>query len=260
MIARGRNQPIEPEEFTDFQDEWDATPLYPEEYASNLSDDDSQEYISEEYIIDAYPTDDFLESDFLFYPLPKVLFACTIVACLILAGLLSLVTFHMSPATSQVNPELIPTSAQAELGSQPQAAATPPPDAAGAACTVHARYPASIRRWCGLITQYASQQGLPPDLVAALIWQEFGGNPVAYSSSGAVGLMQIMPSDGLAASFQCAAGPCFSNRPKIDALEKPRIQRFIWHTHACWSAEEDREPARSVEILWTDGCGLLLRR
>ena len=70
-------------------------------------------------------------------------------------------------------------------------------------------YPENVLRWCELITQYGNEHGIDPDLLAALILQESGGNPTAYSHSGAVGLMQVMPNDGLAASFMCQNGPCF---------------------------------------------------
>jgi soluble lytic murein transglycosylase-like protein len=88
-------------------------------------------------------------------------------------------------------------------------------------CRVSSNYPESIRQWCGLITAKADETGLAPDLIAALIWQESGGDPQAYSKSGAVGLMQVMPRDGLAASFTCANGPCFASRPTIDELKDP---------------------------------------
>jgi soluble lytic murein transglycosylase-like protein len=70
---------------------------------------------------------------------------------------------------------------------------------------------------------YADKRGLAPDLIAALILQESGGNSTAYSHSGAVGLMQVMPRDGLAASFMCKAGPCFTNRPSIEDLQDPEF-------------------------------------
>jgi soluble lytic murein transglycosylase-like protein len=90
-------------------------------------------------------------------------------------------------------------------------------------CQVSLAYPEDIRQWCVLITGYAGQHNLAPDLVAALIWQESGGNPTAYSKSGAVGLMQVMPRDGLAANFMCKNGPCFSKRPTIYELEDPEF-------------------------------------
>ena len=51
--------------------------------------------------------------------------------------------------------------------------------------------------------------------------QESGGQAEAYSHSGAVGLLQVMPRDGIAANFTCVAGPCFASRPTIDELQDP---------------------------------------
>ncbi|MBN2550646.1 MAG: transglycosylase SLT domain-containing protein [Anaerolineales bacterium] len=88
-------------------------------------------------------------------------------------------------------------------------------------CAVSNKFPSSVRQWCGLITRYAEKRGLSPDLVAAIIWIESGGDSQAYSHSGAVGLMQVMPSDGIASSFMCVNGPCFSNRPTTAQLNDP---------------------------------------
>lgn len=88
-------------------------------------------------------------------------------------------------------------------------------------CTLNAAFAGSVLQWCHLIQNYASANGLEPALVAALITQESGGDPNAYSTSGAVGLMQVMPRDGLAASFMCAAGPCFTDRPSSQQLYDP---------------------------------------
>ncbi len=70
---------------------------------------------------------------------------------------------------------------------------------------------------------YSGKNGLAPGLVAAVILQESGGNRQAYSIDGAVGLMQVMPSDGLAASFQCPSGPCFARRPTTAQLLDPEF-------------------------------------
>jgi hypothetical protein len=90
-------------------------------------------------------------------------------------------------------------------------------------CGVSDRFPDEVLQWCGLITKYAHQTDLHPDLVAALIWQESGGNPKAYSRSGAVGLMQVMPRDGIAADYVCKGNSCFSDRPEIRELEDPEF-------------------------------------
>ncbi|WP_299024816.1 transglycosylase SLT domain-containing protein [uncultured Thermanaerothrix sp.] len=90
-------------------------------------------------------------------------------------------------------------------------------------CSISLRFPDKVRRWCSLIERYAAENGLDPNLIAAVILQESGGNPEAYSKSGAVGLMQVMPRDGLAASFMCKNGPCFASRPSMEELFDPEF-------------------------------------
>ena len=104
-----------------------------------------------------------------------------------------------------------------------QAVPNPPPVLQGNSCEISTLFPDTITQWCSLITHYARSANLDPDLIAALIWQESGGNPSAYSHSGAVGLMQIMPRDGIAASFQCPNGPCFKDRPFTQELQNPEF-------------------------------------
>ncbi len=90
-------------------------------------------------------------------------------------------------------------------------------------CSMAASYPAAVRQWCSLIDKYAQAQNLDPNLIAAVILEESGGSAQAYSSSGAVGLMQIMPRDGLAAGFSCGSSPCFSSRPSMNELYDPEF-------------------------------------
>lgn len=123
-------------------------------------------------------------------------------------------------STSQVQPAptAVPEEPATEEPAKEEAAKT---GAKSGTCKVSGSFPDKIRQWCDDITRYSKKVGLDPDLVAALIWQESGGNPVAYSKSGAVGLMQVMPQDGIAASFMCVNGPCFTNRPTIAELQDP---------------------------------------
>jgi soluble lytic murein transglycosylase-like protein len=90
-------------------------------------------------------------------------------------------------------------------------------------CSLPASYHPAILQWCPGIEANARKTGLPADLIAAVVLQESSGNPLAYSSSGAVGLMQVMPRDGLAAEFVCINGPCFASRPTIVELEDPEF-------------------------------------
>lgn len=88
-------------------------------------------------------------------------------------------------------------------------------------CALPASYPSKILRWCQMIEDSAQDTGLPASLIAAVMLQESGGDPLAYSSSGAVGLMQVMPRDGIASEFMCVNGPCFTSRPTIEELQDP---------------------------------------
>ncbi|MCE1251914.1 MAG: transglycosylase SLT domain-containing protein [Anaerolineae bacterium] len=105
----------------------------------------------------------------------------------------------------------------------PNVAAAPVSEAAAADCSLGSAYADSVRRWCGPIQNYATEHQIDPNLIAAVMQQESGGDPNAYSSSGAVGLLQVMPSDGIAASFYCAAGPCFASRPTTQELLNPEF-------------------------------------
>lgn len=88
-------------------------------------------------------------------------------------------------------------------------------------CTISSTYPESVRQWCALIERYARENSVDPNLISAVMLQESAGKPDAYSKSGAVGLMQVMPRDGKAANFQCKNGPCFSTRPSMEELFDP---------------------------------------
>ncbi|MAT43177.1 MAG: hypothetical protein CL609_12615 [Anaerolineaceae bacterium] len=89
------------------------------------------------------------------------------------------------------------------------------------ACTLPASFPQNILKWCQLINEVSAKYNLDPKLIASVMLQESGGNPDAYSHSGAVGLMQVMPRDGIASKFMCVNGPCFTNRPSMDELFIP---------------------------------------
>jgi len=84
-------------------------------------------------------------------------------------------------------------------------------------------FPPTVQTWRELIERNAEKYQLDPDLIASVIIQESGGDPSAYSSSGAVGLMQVMPRDGIAAGFICGDHPCFESRPEINELENPEF-------------------------------------
>lgn len=122
------------------------------------------------------------------------------------------------------NIKILPETEVAYAASSSTAVPTEVPDeqpAPAEKCGVNSSYPEGILQWCEIITGFATQAELSPNLIAAVILQESGGDAHAYSASGAVGLMQVMPRDGLAASFECINGPCFASRPTIEELQDP---------------------------------------
>jgi len=113
-----------------------------------------------------------------------------------------------------VNPTIV-VEAATEIASVEQVLSS------SADCALLDHYPAKTQPWCGLIEKSAAKYGVDALLVASVMLQESGGQPEVMSSSGAVGLMQVMPRDGIAAGFQCINGPCFASRPTIEELKDP---------------------------------------
>ena len=93
-----------------------------------------------------------------------------------------------------------------------QAAASLPPqqDEALPGGSISPYWRFEVQQWETKIVQYAETYRLDPDLGAALIWKESGGLSWAHSATGAVGLMQVMPSD-----------MGFVHRPTTEQLFRP---------------------------------------
>jgi len=161
---------------------------------------------------------------------PRMVVIGTLLGSVFLSLFLAGITAGISYA-SDAHESSISVSAGRSSNNQAEAPEQPESDGrssisemiSNTACIVSDQFPDDILQWCDLISQYSDQHRLDPDLIAALIWQESGGRHLAYSRSGAVGLMQVMPRDGLAATFMCQNGPCFSKRPTINELEDPEF-------------------------------------
>ncbi len=106
---------------------------------------------------------------------------------------------------------------------QPGTTDMPEPETAASdpGCEWGKAYPEQVTQWCALIERAAGESGLEPALLAALMLVESGGNPDAVSKDGAIGLLQVMPRDGIAEKFQCPNGPCFASRPSSAELADP---------------------------------------
>lgn len=157
----------------------------------------------------------------------------TLLSSLLLAILCTAITADLTigPTATVALAAGYPTATNPPTPAMPQPTATQPsalpattatqPTAQPAKCRVSDRFPAAVLQWRAQICQAAAQTGLEANLLAAVIMQESSGNPQAYSHAGAVGLMQVMPRDGLAARIQCPNGPCFASRPTIAELQDP---------------------------------------
>lgn len=136
--------------------------------------------------------------------LPTVLLIC--------AAALGLAFFLPPAASATASPPPAPQEAETLASTL---------EARPAGCPLSREFPPGILQWCELIAGSAQAASLEPDLVAALMLLESSGDADAYSANGAVGLLQVMPRDGLAAEFQCPNGPCFASRPTAAELADP---------------------------------------
>ncbi len=146
------------------------------------------------------------------------------IGCLIVIWVGTMASARM-PTKAQLAPTLTAAAESVSDADRTEQDAKPASQPTGnsTGCSLPASYPDKVSRWCEPIERYARETGLPANLIAAVMLQESGGNPDAYSHSGAVGLMQVMPRDGIAANFMCINGPCFASRPTIDELKEPEF-------------------------------------
>jgi soluble lytic murein transglycosylase-like protein len=96
----------------------------------------------------------------------------------------------VSAASAAVAPATRPVAESAV-----QAAAAPGAAASAAALAIP-WLPDTVRAWEPLFLEAASRHDVDPALLAIVTLVESGGNPRARSGSGAIGLMQVMPTTG----------------------------------------------------------------
>jgi len=100
-----------------------------------------------------------------------------------------------APTEEQTAPEELPPEQLAEVETAARAAVTLEARQAPAvrpSGRLGAAVPPAVRRWESLIVRSAERSHLDPNLIAALMMTESGGDPRAVSSRGAVGLLQVM--------------------------------------------------------------------
>jgi len=152
----------------------------------------------------------------------KFVFPAVILGCLIIIGVGAAAAAHIPSNTHGRSSLADAAESSSDQGrGDPNIAHASYQSGGSSECSLPKSYPVNIRRWCEPIERYAHETGLPANLIAAVMLQESGGNPEAFSHSGAVGLMQVMPRDGIASKFMCVNGPCFASRPTINELKDP---------------------------------------
>ena len=154
-----------------------------------------------------------------------MIFPAVFISCLIVIWVGTVAAAHMPANAQQMESQITTDEALSndDAASAEGASASAPSqdNQAPLTCAISMNYPEKIQQWCEIITAAAQNTGLPANLIAAVILQESGGKPAVLSHSGAVGLMQVMPRDGVATEFMCVNGPCFTNRPSIAELKDP---------------------------------------
>jgi beta-lactamase regulating signal transducer with metallopeptidase domain len=106
--------------------------------------------------------------------------------------------------------------------------------------------PERVRRWTPYFIEAARQHGVDPEVLAIVTLVESLGDPDAVSSSGALGLMQIMP--GTAARVALSRG---LSRPSSERLRDPAYNIDLGAFYLAKQFEEfgvEGDPGRSLEL------------
>ena len=107
-----------------------------------------------------------------------------------------------------------------------------------------AALPEAVSAWWPEINAAADRHGVPPELVALVVWLESNGDPEARSPMGALGLMQLMP--GTAAKVAQGRG---EPAPGEDDLLDPERNLDLGCAHlAALAAEHGAEPLDGAAV------------
>jgi soluble lytic murein transglycosylase len=124
--------------------------------------------------------------------------------------------------------------------------------AVGSAGFVYVRWMVRERRYNQLIEEIAPRHGVDKFLVKAVMRQESGLDPFARSRTGAIGLMQIMPSTGRSIGYQ--ERQLWNERTNIEAGTW-----LLAHALAFWRTQPVDNPLPFVLAEYNAGRGTVLR-
>jgi soluble lytic murein transglycosylase len=117
---------------------------------------------------------------------------------------------------------------------------------------VYIKWLVRIRRYNRLIEEIAPKHGMDKFLVKAVMRQESGFDPFARSKTGAVGLMQIMPSTGRLIGIP--EGRLWNERTNVEAGTW-----LLAHALAYWRTQPVDNPLPFVLAEYNAGRGAVLR-
>jgi soluble lytic murein transglycosylase-like protein len=159
-----------------------------------------------------------------------------------LVALLALWSCAPSPVDDELlAPEEPARSSPSAEADEPVPAQGPSDGEAGPAL---ATLPEAVSAWWPEISGAAGRHGVPPELVALVVWLESNGDPEARSPTGALGLMQLMP--GTAALVAQGRG---EPAPTEDELLDPERNLDLGCAHlAALAAELGAEPLDGAAV------------
>ncbi|MCX4242069.1 transglycosylase SLT domain-containing protein [Paraliomyxa miuraensis] len=169
-------------------------------------------------------------------------------ACVLLV---SMVSWACAPAAAEPEPLAPDGAAEPDPGSA-QSADESAPGASGLAM------PEDVRALWPQISATAQRHGLPPDLVALVVWLESGGRPEAVSPSGARGLMQLMPATAAAVARDRGEPP-----PSDEELSDPARNLELGCAHVAALLDElelralDGEAVHRLAVAYNGGMAVL---
>jgi soluble lytic murein transglycosylase-like protein len=108
--------------------------------------------------------------------------------------------------------------------------------------------PTTIEPWQPLLLAAAARHRVDPELLAIIVLVESGGNPAAVSTSGALGLMQVMPATGQDIAQRRGITPFDSNQLYDPAVNIDFGAWYLAEQLRTFGRADDPDWQRSVEL------------
>jgi hypothetical protein len=128
------------------------------------------------------------------------------------------------------------------------AEAKPEPGVAGQPSLALPWLPPAVARWSDLLSVAGRRHGVDPQLLAIVVLVESGGNPLATSPAGALGLMQVMPATGADIARQRGIAPFDAAQLYEPAVNVDFGAWYLARQLAAFGLADDQDWQRSVTL------------